>query len=228
MTSHVDTFNQQWELLAPDFIKTQEQIKKERTEIQANSPSQTEFGGCWWNPDIAKGRSLLSQRAKEINSMVENILNAIDIDTIDINSVYLSSQTFLKESEVSTKLKDLIERLDKSIWNLKSIWNRICEFFWGTSRSIKNEGKKLEALYQRYENIVDAIMSRSEFLLDESQEKINGYIDDDLNFWKGVPGGNINPEISLGSCTKELNKIKSVYHRQIFLKKLNQGISEMA
>lgn len=213
--SNIYNFKQQWELLTADVTKTQKQIEEERTSIQANSPSQTEFGGCWWNRDIAKGRSLLSQRAKEINSLVGNIVKG------DINLAYSSSAAFLKESVVSTKLKKLTQSLDKSIWNL------ICDFFMGTSRSIKNEKEKLDDLYDRYANFVGAIISQSEHRLGNSQIAINQDIDDELNFWKDRPGAREATDAIFSPSKNMLSTISSDHFRQIFLERLNQGISNI-
>lgn len=184
-----------------------------KKEAEALTPlAKTEFGKCWWNSDVGQGRSLLSQRTKEINGLIENLLKA------DYDIVCSNLPDFSKQSDVSTQLKNLIKRIDNSIWN----W--ICDLFTGSLRALKNEEKKLEQLYRRYESIVETVKSDIS-APNDLQIAINDQID---RFVKRLVDWYDIKDVKaltaeLDTLKTDLKLVKSTYFRKLFLDRIHEA-----
>lgn len=202
-------FNAQWELLNCEVIS---RVEVEHTSMP--TPAKTEFGRCWWNRDVDAGRSLLSQRAKEINKMIVDVLSK------DGDLVCSSIQAFSKVSDVDGKLKNLIKRIDNSIWN----W--ICDLFTGFSRAIKKEEKKLEQLYLRYQSIVNTVTSQPKYSLTSAQIAVNREIQRQIAFvieYHSEPNDPVGFKARLDGIKTNLTNIYSAYFRDLFRAKISEA-----
>lgn len=207
------SFNHEFDRFKNELERVFSPVSQDKMAVIASS--KTNFGRCCWNGDVNRGRFLLSQRAKEISDMAKELIQATATGN------FLEYQTFSSmkpSSGLSWELKNLIGRINKNIWNL------ICDFFTGSSRSLKKEEEKLNALATEYDSIVADLNANLNVSLQYEtsriDEKIRGYVAHWIWFYDGGAKNVDDLKNNLNILKNSVKEVNSDYFRQAFLDKI--------